>query len=72
MWGCLAKVMVPIPKRIKIGPKTINCIFISYAISSSAYRFLVHNPIFLIYMSIQLLSQEMYHSLKIYFLVKCM
>ena len=42
MWGCLAKVMVPIPKRIKIGPKTIECIFIGYAINSSAYHFLVH------------------------------
>ena len=42
VWGCLAKVMVPIPKRIKIGPKTIDCIFIGYAINSSAYRFLVH------------------------------
>ena len=42
MWGCLAKVMVPIPKRIKIGSKIIDCIFIGYAISSSAYRFLVH------------------------------
>ena len=42
MWGCLAKVMVPIPKRIKIEPKTIDCIFIDYAINSSAYRFLVH------------------------------
>ena len=42
VWGRLAKVMVPIPKRIKIGPKTIDCIFIGYAINSSAYRFLVH------------------------------
>ena len=42
VWGCLAKVIVPIPKRIKIGPKTIDCIFIGYAINSSAYRFLVH------------------------------
>ena len=42
MWGCLAKVMVPIPKRIKIGPKTIDCIFIGCAINNSAYRFLVH------------------------------
>ena len=42
VWGCLAKVMVPIPKRIKIGPKTIDCIFFGYAINSSAYRFLVH------------------------------
>ena len=42
MWGCLAKVMVPILKRIKIRPKTIDCIFIGYAINSCAYRFLVH------------------------------
>ena len=36
------KVMVLIPKRIKIGAKTIDCIFIGFAINSSAYRFLVH------------------------------
>ena len=42
MWGCLAKVMAPILKRIKIRPKTIDCKFIGYAINSSAYRFLVH------------------------------
>ncbi|MBE2321234.1 hypothetical protein DVA67_035270, partial [Solirubrobacter sp. CPCC 204708] len=42
VWGCLAKVMVPFPKRVKIGPKTIDCIFIGYAYNSSAYRFLVH------------------------------
>ena len=51
VWECLAKVMVLIPKRIKIGPKTIDCIFIGYAINSSAYCFLV--MIFMIYMSIQ-------------------
>ena len=42
VWGCLAKVMDPIPKRIKIGPKTIDCIFIGYATNSTAYLFLVH------------------------------
>ena len=42
VWGCLAKVMVLIPKRIKIRNKAIDCIFIGYAINSSAYRFLVH------------------------------
>ena len=26
----------------KIGPKTIDCVFIGYAHNSSAYRFLVH------------------------------
>ena len=42
MWGCLAKVTVPIPKKVKIGPKTVNCVFIGYAHNSSAYRFLIH------------------------------
>ena len=42
MWGFLAKVIVPIPKKVKIGPKTIDCIFIGYAINSSAYLFLMH------------------------------
>ena len=42
MWGCLAKVQVPKPKQVKIGPKTIDCIFIGYANHSKAYRFLVY------------------------------
>ena len=42
VWGCLAKVVVPLPKAQKIGPKTVDCIFIGYADHSSAYRFLVH------------------------------
>ena len=42
VWGCLAKVMVPGPKKMRIGPKTVDCIFIGYAQNSSAYRFLVH------------------------------
>ena len=42
VWGCLAKVAVPPPKKVRIGPKTINCIFISYAHNSAAYRFLVY------------------------------
>ena len=41
-WGCLAKVVIPLPKRTKIGPKTVDCIFIGYAAHSSAYRFMVH------------------------------
>ncbi|CAL2246291.1 unnamed protein product [Prunus armeniaca] len=28
VWGCLAKVQVPLPKRVKLGPKTIDCVFI--------------------------------------------
>ena len=39
---CLAKVAVPIPKKVKIGPKTVDCVFIGYAHNSSAYRFLIH------------------------------
>ena len=41
VWGCLAKVQVPLPKRVKLGPKTIDCVFIGYANNSAAYRFLV-------------------------------
>ena len=42
MWGCLAKVLAPLPKKIKLGARIMNCIFIDYALNSSAYRFLVH------------------------------
>ena len=42
VWGCLPKVVVPIPKRIKIGPKTIDCVFIAYAHNNTAYRFLIY------------------------------
>ena len=42
VWGCLAKVTVPPHKNVKIGPKTIDCIFIGYSHNSIAYRFLVH------------------------------
>ena len=40
-WGCLAKVNVPIPKKRKLGPKTVDCVFLGYAQRSIAYRFLV-------------------------------
>ena len=42
VWGCLAKMTVPPPKKVNIGPKTIDCIFIGYAHTSAAYQFLVH------------------------------
>lgn len=42
MWGCLAKVQVPLPKRTVIGPKTVDCVYIGPAENSAAYRFLVH------------------------------
>jgi transposase InsO family protein len=40
-WGCLAKVNVPINKKRKLGPKTVDCIFISYAFHIIGYRFLI-------------------------------
>ena len=33
---------VPPPKKVKIGRKTVDCIFIGYAHNGTAYRFLVH------------------------------
>ena len=41
MWGCLAKVNIPIAKKHKLGPKTVDCIFLGYAIHSVGYRFLI-------------------------------
>jgi len=40
-WGCLAKVNVPIPKKRKLGPKTVDCVFLGYAQRVICYRFLV-------------------------------
>ena len=37
VWGCLAQMAVPSPKKVRIGPKTIDCIFIGYAHNSAAY-----------------------------------
>ena len=42
VWGCLAKVQVPLPKRTKLGPQTIDCIYLGHAMNSEAYRFLVY------------------------------
>ena len=41
VWGCLAKVMLPDPKKRKIGSKTSDCMFLGYVEHSDAYRFLV-------------------------------
>jgi hypothetical protein len=40
-WGCLTKVNVPINKKRKLGPKTVDCVFLGHAHHSTAYRFLV-------------------------------
>jgi hypothetical protein len=42
-WGCLAKVNMPINKKCKLGPKTVDCVFLGYAIHSVGYRFLIIN-----------------------------
>jgi len=41
MWGCLAKVVLPDPKKRKIGSKTSDFLFIGYVEHSATYRFLV-------------------------------
>jgi hypothetical protein len=42
-WGCLAKVNMPINKKRKLRPKTVDCVFLSYVIHSVGYRFLIIN-----------------------------
>ena len=39
-WG-LAKVNEPIPKKRKLGPKTVDCVNLGYAKNSFGNRFLV-------------------------------
>ncbi|KAL0427568.1 UNVERIFIED_CONTAM: Retrovirus-related Pol polyprotein from transposon TNT 1-94 [Sesamum latifolium] len=39
--GCLAKVLVPEYKRKKLGPKTVDVVFLGYVETSYALRFLV-------------------------------
>ncbi|KAL8120351.1 hypothetical protein AgCh_017506 [Apium graveolens] len=41
VWGCLAKVLFPEHKRKKLGPKTVDCIFLGYLETTTAMRFLV-------------------------------
>ena len=40
--GVFSKVEVPILKRIKIGSKIVDCVFIGYVVNSKACRFFVH------------------------------
>jgi hypothetical protein len=40
-WGCLAKVNVPINKKCKLDPKTVDCVFLGYTHHRTTYRFLV-------------------------------
>ncbi|KAD6453934.1 hypothetical protein E3N88_08640 [Mikania micrantha] len=41
VWGCLAKVGLPDFKRVNIGSKTLDSVFIGYAQNSAAYRFML-------------------------------
>ena len=34
---------VPINKKRKLGPSTVDCVFLSYAIHNMGYRFLIIN-----------------------------
>jgi hypothetical protein len=43
MWGCLAKVNVSINKKRKLGPKIVDCVFLSYSFHNIGYRFLIIN-----------------------------
>ena len=38
---CLAKVNIPATKKRKLGPKTVDCVFLGYAQNSTTFRFLV-------------------------------
>ena len=40
-WGCLAKVNIPISKKRKLGPKTVDYVLLGYAFHSIGYRFLI-------------------------------
>ena len=40
VWGCLAKVGFPKFRKTNIGPKIFYCIFVGYAQTSAAYRFM--------------------------------
>ncbi|GJW99002.1 retrovirus-related pol polyprotein from transposon TNT 1-94 [Tanacetum coccineum] len=44
----VSKVAVPTPKAQKIGPKSVDCIFIGYAKNNTAYRFKDHESKILI------------------------
>ena len=39
--GLFGKISVPITKKRKFGPKTVDCVFLDYAIHSVGYRFLI-------------------------------
>jgi hypothetical protein len=42
-WGCLAKVNVPINNKHKLRSKTVDYVFLGYAIHNVGYMFLIIN-----------------------------
>ncbi|GJZ09984.1 zinc finger, CCHC-type containing protein [Tanacetum coccineum] len=44
VWGCMAVVRLPDPKRKTLGGKGIDCIFVGYVEHSKTYRFYVIEP----------------------------
>ena len=58
---------IPTPKKVKIGPKTIDCIFIDYAQNSSSYRFLVYKSEIHDINKNTIMDQGMRRSLNIFF-----
>ena len=45
VWGCLDKVLLPEPKKRKVGFKTVHCMFIKYAEKSVAYFLVVKSGV---------------------------
>jgi len=41
VWGCLAKIGILDPQRIKIGPRPVDSIFIRYGHNGATYRFIL-------------------------------
>ena len=70
MWGCLAKVAIRPPKAVKIGPKTVNCVFIGYAHNSFAYRFIVHRSTVNDIHNHTIMESRMHNFLKMCFLAR--
>ncbi|GJU50680.1 retrovirus-related pol polyprotein from transposon TNT 1-94 [Tanacetum coccineum] len=42
VWGCLAKVQIPLPKRTKLRPKTVDYAYLGPTKNNVAYRFLLY------------------------------
>ena len=70
VWGCLVKVVIPEPKRRKIGSNTMDTIFIGYGQNISANRFLVIDYEINGISNNTIIESRVLHFLKIYFLLK--